>query len=63
MAVPFAMVPWWINMGLSNMFITIGSLSLFIGLLYVPLLIWGKRIRTQLAPRYEKLVAKKKLIG
>ncbi|OAG11203.1 major facilitator superfamily transporter [Paraphaeosphaeria sporulosa] len=63
MAVPFAMVPWWLSMGLSNMFITIGCLSLFIGLFYVPLLIWGKEIRIKLAPRYEKLVAKKRLIG
>ena len=63
MAVPFAMVPWWMDMGLSNMFITVGCLSLFIGLTYVPLLIWGKQIRMKLAPRYERLVAKKRLIG
>ncbi|KAJ4348594.1 uncharacterized protein N0V89_009972 [Didymosphaeria variabile] len=63
MAVPFAMVPWWNSMGLSNMFITVGCLSFFIGLLYVPLLLWGKQIRVKLAPRYEGLVAKKKLIG
>ncbi|KAL5386786.1 hypothetical protein PMIN02_008377 [Paraphaeosphaeria minitans] len=63
MAVPFAMVPWWVSMGLSNMFITVGCLSLFIGLLYIPLLVWGKHIRIQLAPRYEILIAKKRLIG
>jgi hypothetical protein len=63
MAVPFAMVPWGVTMGLSNMLITIGCLSLFIGLLYVPLLVWGKQIRIQLAPRYKTLLAKKRLIG
>lgn len=59
---PFAMVPWWTSMGLGNMFITIGCLSLFIGLLYVPMIIWGKQIRTSTAPTYEKLVAKKRQV-
>ena len=63
MAIPFAMVPWWTSMGLSNMFITVGCLSLFIGLLYVPLLIWGKQIRIKMGPRYEELVARRKKIN
>lgn len=62
LAVPFAMVPWWTSMGLSNMFITIGCLSFFIGSLYVPLLIWGKQIRIKTAPTYEKLVARRRVV-
>lgn len=46
-------------MGLSNMYIMSGSISLFIGLLHIPLIIWGKRIRTALAPRYWRLVEKR----
>ncbi|KAF9878331.1 MFS transporter [Colletotrichum karsti] len=57
--VPSALVPWMSNMGLSNMYILSGAISLVIGLLYVPMIIWGKRIRTALAPRYWRLVEKR----
>lgn len=53
---PSALTPWIAAVGFSNMFIILGCLCLFIGMLYVPLLIWGKKIRTQLAPRYYHLV-------
>ncbi|KAI1874387.1 hypothetical protein JX265_004595 [Neoarthrinium moseri] len=59
--IPSAMVPWWTAMGLSNMYIVCGFVSLAIGLLYVPLVIWGKKIRIALTPRYESLIAKKGL--
>lgn len=58
-AMPFAMVPWLTRMGLSNMFIVIGCLSLAIGLLFIPMIIWGKRIRIALAPYYYSLVEKR----
>lgn len=47
------------NMGLTNMYILSGVISLLIGLLYVPMIIWGKRIRTILAPRYLRLVERR----
>ncbi|KAK1997753.1 major facilitator superfamily transporter [Colletotrichum falcatum] len=60
--VPSALVPWMSSMGLTNMYILSGVLSLLIGLLYVPLIIWGKRIRTALAPRYSRLVEKRRAV-
>ncbi|KAF4781434.1 major facilitator superfamily transporter [Colletotrichum scovillei] len=57
--VPSALVPWMSNMGLTNMYILSGVISLLIGLLYVPMIIWGKRIRTILAPRYLRLVERR----
>ncbi|GKT66295.1 major facilitator superfamily transporter [Colletotrichum tofieldiae] len=57
--VPSALVPWMSSMGLSNMYILSGAVSLLIGLLYIPMIIWGKRIRTALAPRYWRLVEKR----
>ncbi|KAH6656908.1 major facilitator superfamily domain-containing protein [Truncatella angustata] len=57
--IPSALVPWLTAMGLSNMYILAGCIALAVGLLHVPLIIWGKRIRIVLAPRYQSLVAKK----
>ncbi|KAK6200852.1 hypothetical protein LQW54_009435 [Pestalotiopsis sp. IQ-011] len=57
-----AVVPWWTQMGLSNVFIMLGMLSLTICLLYIPHVIWGKRIRSRLFPLYEELIAKKGLL-
>ncbi|KAK2011933.1 major facilitator superfamily transporter [Colletotrichum eremochloae] len=58
--IPSALVPWMTGMGLTNMFVLSGVVSLLIGLLYIPLIIWGKRIRTALAPRYWRLVEKRR---
>ncbi|EFQ27303.1 major facilitator superfamily transporter [Colletotrichum graminicola] len=58
--VPSALVPWMSSMGLTNMHILSGVVSLLIGLLHVPFIIWGKRIRAALAPRYWRLVEKRK---
>ncbi|KAL2064573.1 hypothetical protein VTL71DRAFT_3710 [Oculimacula yallundae] len=58
-AIPFSMVPWLKKMGLSNMFILCGVLSFVVALLFVPMIIWGKRIRAALAPRYWRLVEKR----
>ncbi|KAB5515362.1 major facilitator superfamily domain-containing protein [Coniochaeta sp. 2T2.1] len=57
--IPSALIPWLTTMGLGNMYILIGSIALAVGLLFVPLLIWGRRIRTALAPRYYALVEKR----
>ncbi|KAH7260385.1 major facilitator superfamily domain-containing protein [Fusarium solani] len=61
-AVPFALVPWMKTMGLTNMYILSGCIAFAIGLLFVSMIIWGKRIRTALAPRYWKLVEKRSMI-
>ncbi|WXC52461.1 hypothetical protein QX201_012117 [Fusarium graminearum] len=58
-AIPFAIVPWMKTMGLSNMYILSGMIAFGIGCLFIPMIIWGKKIRTSLAPRYWKLVAKR----
>ncbi|KIW45113.1 uncharacterized protein PV06_03527 [Exophiala oligosperma] len=59
-AMPFTVSPWLKNMGMANMFIVVGCLCFGIGMAYVPLLIYGKRIRTALGPRYYKLVEKRR---
>ncbi|KAJ4004801.1 hypothetical protein NW752_009533 [Fusarium irregulare] len=61
-AIPFAIVPWMNTMGLSNMYILSGMIAFAIGCLFIPMIIWGKKIRTALAPRYWKLVAKRSAI-
>lgn len=54
--IPSALVPWMTGMGLSNMYILSGCVAFAIGSLFIPLLIWGKRIRVALAGRYYRLV-------
>ncbi|RSL78023.1 hypothetical protein CEP51_008591 [Fusarium floridanum] len=61
-AVPFALVPWMKTMGLTNMYILSGCIAFAIGLLFVPMIIWGKRIRVALTPRYWKLVERRSRI-
>ncbi|KAK2599269.1 hypothetical protein N8I77_011039 [Diaporthe amygdali] len=56
--IPFAITPWMERSGLSNMFITAGLISFAISMLFVPLIIWGKKIRRALAPRYYELLEK-----
>jgi hypothetical protein len=56
--IPILITPWLNKMGLSNMFITAGLISLAISMLFVPLIIWGKKIRKAMAPRYYKLLEK-----
>ncbi|KAF9767804.1 hypothetical protein IL306_014967 [Fusarium sp. DS 682] len=50
--VTFAIVHWMTSMGLTNMFIVSGCIAFAIGTLFVPMIIYGKRIRTTLAPSY-----------
>ncbi|KAF5010074.1 hypothetical protein FDECE_3740 [Fusarium decemcellulare] len=61
-AVPFALVPWMSSMGLTNMYILSGCIAFGIGSLFVPMIIWGKKIRVALAPRYWRLVEKRSKI-
>ncbi|KAK8053297.1 major facilitator superfamily transporter [Apiospora saccharicola] len=56
--VPVALTPWMATMGIGYMYVTAGCISLVIGLLHLPLIIWGKRIRIAMAPRYYKVVEK-----
>ncbi|KAK1593449.1 major facilitator superfamily domain-containing protein [Colletotrichum navitas] len=53
--VPSALVPWMSSMGLSNIHILSGVVSLLIGLLYAPLNIWRQHHDLAVI-RYEKLV-------
>ncbi|KAF4449509.1 putative HOL1-like protein [Fusarium austroafricanum] len=54
--ISFAIVPWMNQMGLSNMYIMSGCIAFAIGCLFIPMIIFGKKIRVALAPRYWKLV-------
>ncbi|KAI1078608.1 major facilitator superfamily transporter [Whalleya microplaca] len=54
--IPLALVPWMKDVGITNVHILGGCISLFIGLLHIPMIIWGKKIRVALAPRYYRLV-------
>ncbi|KAK4944136.1 hypothetical protein LTR10_016469 [Elasticomyces elasticus] len=57
-ALVFAITPWIEGMGVYNMFVLLGCLSIAIALTCVPLIIWGRAWRIKLAPRYEHFVAK-----
>lgn len=57
-AIPFGITPWLATSSLTNIFITCGFISLAISALFVPLIIYGKRIRSKLAGRYYELLEK-----
>ncbi|KAH7043919.1 major facilitator superfamily domain-containing protein [Macrophomina phaseolina] len=61
--IPFAITPWLKGMGLTNMFVTCGVVSLVISSLFVPMIIWGKRMRAALAPRYYMLLDKQGILA
>lgn len=42
-------------MSVSNIFIIAGLISFAINLLWIPMVIWGKRMRKQITPRYHRL--------
>ncbi|KAK7427804.1 hypothetical protein QQZ08_005742 [Neonectria magnoliae] len=58
-AVPFSLTKWMGSMGLTNMYILSGCIAFAIGLLYIPMIIWGKQIRTAQGPKYWRLVEKR----
>ncbi|PHH92465.1 hypothetical protein CDD83_7318 [Cordyceps sp. RAO-2017] len=55
MAGPFSVTPWLDHMSVTGMFILAGCISLGVNLLALPLVIWGKRARAAVAPRYYRL--------
>ncbi|KAM4066172.1 major facilitator superfamily protein [Hirsutella rhossiliensis] len=52
---PFSITPWMEAMSVSSIFIIAAAISLGIHLIGVPLAIWGKKMRTSIAPRYYRL--------
>ena len=58
--IPFAIDPWMQAMTLTNMFVICAVVSFLISLLFVPLLIWGKRMRVATAAKYYKMLEEQK---
>jgi hypothetical protein len=56
-ALVFAITPWMAGMGVYNMFVLLGCLSIAVALTCVPLMIWGRTWRARLAGRYEHFAA------
>ena len=54
----FAITPWIAGMGVYNMFVLLGCLSIAVALTCVPLIIWGRKWRAQLTGRYESYAMK-----
>lgn len=50
--------PWIAKMGLYNMFVLSGGLSITVTLLTVPMMIWGRRCRQWTAERYTIMAAR-----
>ena len=57
-ALVFALSPWMAGMGVYNMFVLLGCLAIAVALTCVPLMIWGRKWRKNLAPKYEYYTAK-----
>lgn len=55
----FAITPWIERQGIQNMYIVVTVLSLVVGALYIPLIVWGKAIRVKTAARYLSYAAAK----
>jgi hypothetical protein len=55
-AVPFYNISWIESMGLTKMFAMAGCINLFFSLLFIPLVIYGKRIRIALHGHYDRMV-------
>lgn len=53
----FALAPWIKATGLDNMFISAACLSIGIGLITIPMIVWGKKARVMTARRYKELAA------
>lgn len=57
--IPLTAVTWLTQVGPIYVFVTASMISLFIGLLFIPMIIWGKKIRIALASRYYAIVEKR----
>lgn len=56
-ATTFAFNPWLNGLGLQNMFISVGYISLGILLLTIPMVIWGRKARYYTAGFYNGIAA------
>ncbi|KAK7419043.1 hypothetical protein QQX98_003545 [Neonectria punicea] len=56
-ALVFAVTPWMTNMGVYDMFVLLGCIAAAIALTCVPLIIWGRGYRVQLADKYRHFAA------
>ncbi|ETI25008.1 hypothetical protein G647_04378 [Cladophialophora carrionii CBS 160.54] len=54
----FAVTPWIAGMGVYDMFVLLGCLSVAVALTCIPLIVWGRAWRARLAGRYEHFAAK-----
>ncbi|KXJ90344.1 major facilitator superfamily domain-containing protein [Microdochium bolleyi] len=57
--IPLTAVQWMTQVGPVYMFVTSSMIILFIALLFIPMIIWGKKIRIALAPRYYAIIEKR----
>lgn len=57
-ALVFAATPWMNGMGVYNMFVVLGCLSAVVALTCIPMIIWGRKCRVQLAGKYDHYVMK-----
>ncbi|EXM08588.1 major facilitator superfamily domain-containing protein [Fusarium oxysporum II5] len=57
-ALVFAATPWMNGMGVYNMFVVLGCLSAVVALTCIPMTIWGRKCRVQLAGKYDHYVMK-----
>ncbi|CZR67587.1 related to HOL1, putative substrate-H+ antiporter [Phialocephala subalpina] len=51
-AIVFAVSPWIVGMGMYSTFVLLGLVALFVMLLCVPMIIWGKKLRILCKHRY-----------
>lgn len=58
--IPFAIDPWMKAMTLTNMFVVCAVVSFLVSSLFVPLLIWGKRMRVATAAKYYSMLEEQK---
>jgi len=58
MAMVFAISPWIAGMGVYNMFVLLGVLTIAVNATYIPMMIYGKRLRKLSAQNYAKYAAR-----
>jgi hypothetical protein len=51
----FVLTPWVTALSLHGMFTCIGCIALFLNILVVPMIIWGKKYRIMGANRYAEM--------
>jgi high-affinity Fe2+/Pb2+ permease len=54
--IPFAIAPWIQRSGIQTMFIICGMISLAVTATMIPMVLWGKKARRAMAPRYLSIV-------